>query len=67
MNAYELVSWWERDKQLTEKDRAAIRRARKLDWTEIDEDWAETDAGRYELHNIIMSKYHYEEYQAGME
>lgn len=30
----------------TPKDKEAIAKARSLDWTEIDEDWAETEAGR---------------------
>lgn len=67
MDAFELISWWEREKMLTEKDKKAIDRARKADWTEIREDWAETEVGRYEIHDIIVSKYLYDEYQAGME
>ena len=61
------MPWWEREKLLTRTDREAIGKARECDWTEIDEDWAETEAGRYELHNIIVSKYHYDEYKSGFE
>lgn len=61
-----LMHWWEREKLLTEKDKEAIRRARQTCWEEISEDWAETEAGRYELHHIIMTKYHNDEYRAGM-
>lgn len=53
--------------ELTQKDKAAIARARKSDWTEISEDWAETEAGRMELHYIITSKYHADEYNTGLE
>lgn len=55
------MTWWEREKLLTKQDKDAISRAKKSDWTEIDEDWAETDAGRYEIHQIIISKYHDDE------
>lgn len=67
MSIVELIDRWERDKLLTEKDRAAIARARQSDWTEIDENWAETEAGRYEIHQIAISKYHYDEYREGMQ
>lgn len=60
------MNWWEREKLLTEKDKAAIERAKSLDSGEIDEDWAETEAGREELHLIAIRKYRYEEYQAGI-
>jgi len=61
-----LLPWWMRERMLTPKDREAIARAERTDWPQISEDWAETEAGRVELHNIIMRKYHYEEYCAGM-
>ena len=51
---------------LTEKDKRAIEKAQASDWTEIEEDWAETEAGREELHRITMRKYHREERFAGM-
>ena len=57
----ELMPWWVR-----EKDKEAIRKARSLRWTDIDESSAETEEGRYELHRIVMDKYHREEYAAGL-
>ena len=60
------MPWWEREKLLTPKDKEAINRAKQSDWTMIEEDWAETEAGRLEVHDIMMSKYHREEYQAGI-
>ena len=61
------MPWWEREKLLTPKDKEAIRKAKSCsDWTEIDENSAETEAGRYELHDIIMRKYHREEFRVGM-
>lgn len=65
MNVAEL-DWWEREKLFTTKDYEAIRKARMTPWQEIDESWAETEAGRMELHDIIMRKYHDEEFLAGM-
>lgn len=67
MSITELVDRWELEKLLTDRDREAISRARDCDWTEIDEDWAETELGRKELHDIIVTKYHDEEFRAGME
>lgn len=61
---YSAMPWWEREKTLTEKDREAIRRAVYADWADIDEASAETEAGRYELHRIKMTKYHNEEFLA---
>lgn len=58
--------WWEREELLTDKDKEAIREAKEKAWTEIDENAAETEAGRYELHNIIIRKYHNEEFYAGL-
>lgn len=60
------LPWWEREKLLTEKDRVAIREAKDADWMDIDENAAETEAGRYELHCIVTRKYHNEEYLAGL-
>jgi len=67
MSLPEIMQWWERQQLLTDQDREAIERARDLDWSEIDEDWAETELGRQELHNIIISKYHDEEFGAGIQ
>ena len=53
------LPWWEREKMLTPKDKEAIAEG-------LDEDCAETEAGRYELRSIKMRKYHDEEYSAGM-
>lgn len=60
------LPWWEREKLLTEKDKQAIQRAINCHYADIDEDWAETEAGRVEIHSIIMRKYHNEEYIAGL-
>lgn len=51
---------------LTAKDQQAIEKARASDWTEIDEGWAETEAGKEEVHRIKMRMYHREERIAGM-
>lgn len=61
-----LLPWWEREKLFTPKDKEAIQRAINSYYADIDEDWAETDAGRAELHSIIMRKYHNEEFLAGL-
>ncbi len=58
------MMWWEEERLLTEKDKAAITLAKSQDWTEIDEASAETVVGRKRLHDIRMRKYHYEEYKA---
>lgn len=63
----ENLPWWERDKLLTDKDRAAIDTARGQDWTEIDLFSAETIAGRVELNLIFSRKFHRDEYAAGMD
>ena len=65
MNVRDLP-WWEREGMLTEKDKEAIRSAKRSDWTDIDENLAETEAGRYELHSIKMRKFHKEEQRADM-
>ena len=62
----ENLPWWEREKLLTAKDKEAIQRAIHARWTEISEDWAETELGREELHHIILRKYHQEEEMAGI-
>jgi len=61
------LPWWEREKMLTDKDRAAIDEAKKQDWTEIKNVTAETPAGRIEIKSIKFRKYCREEYAAGME
>jgi hypothetical protein len=51
---------------MNEHDKRLVEKAQKLDWTLIDENEAETAEGRYELHNIIMRKYHHDELKADM-
>ena len=63
----ESIPWWEEEKLLTEKDKAAIERARATIWEDIDEDWAETEIGRKRVHDIVMRKYHHDEMKAGIE
>lgn len=58
------LPWWEREELLTPKDKEAMARAEAGQWENIEEDWAETPAGHYELKNIISRKRHYEEYMA---
>jgi len=53
--------WWEREALYTRKDRDAIERAECSRWEDIDEDWAETEAGRIEVHDIKMRKFHHDE------
>ena len=60
------LPWWEREKLLTERDRQAIQLAIHTYYADIDEGWAETEAGKNELHSIIMRKYHQEEFKAGI-
>ena len=60
------MPWWEREKLLTDADKRAIQKAIYARWEDIDEDTAETDAGRYEMHRIAMQKYHAEEFNAGI-
>lgn len=60
------LNWWEREKLLTPRDREAVSRAQSSSWEDIDENWAETDAGRYEVHVICTRKYHKAEAAAGM-
>lgn len=62
----EMMDWWEREQMLTEQDKEAVARARGCDWTEISEDWAETELGRQVIHEIIISKYHDDELQSDM-
>lgn len=51
---------------LTEHDKELIEQARHQWWEDIREEDAETEEGRAELHRIAISKYHYDEYKAGM-
>ena len=54
---------------LTEKDKRLIEEAYKVPYTEwylIDENAAETPEGKERLHSIASSKYHTEEYYAGL-
>lgn len=51
---------------MTTKDQQAIEKAKASNWTEIDEGWAETEAGREEVHRIKMRKYHKDELMAGL-
>lgn len=60
------LQWWERVKLFTAKDYEAIRRARETPWEEIDPDWAETEAGRYEVDSIRRDKMFYDEFQSGI-
>lgn len=60
------MMWWEEERLLTDRDRAAIDKARTQDWTEIDEDTAETEIGKRRLHEMAMWKYHRDEANAGM-
>ena len=60
------MTWWEREKLLTPKDREAIQKAIYARWEDIDENSAETDAGREEIHRIRTRKYHDAEFSAGM-
>ena len=66
MEAIANMPWWEREKHLTDKDREAIQRAIYAPWEEIDPDWAETEAGRWELDRIRSRKYHQDEAKAGI-
>lgn len=51
---------------MTEHDKALVEKARGMCWEDINEEDAETEEGRAELHRIIMRKYHYDEWKAGM-
>ena len=54
---------------LIEKDKKLIEEAYKVPYTEwylIDENVAETPEGKERLHSIASSKYHTEEYHAGL-
>lgn len=62
----QLLQWWEVEKLLTEKDKQAISRAKGLHYGEIDENEADTVHGRKILKDMILQKYHNEEFSAGM-
>ncbi len=51
---------------MTEHDKLLVEKAEHMCWEDIDENAAETEEGRWRLHRIIMRKYHYDEWQAGM-
>lgn len=51
---------------MNEHDKALVASARQMRWEDINEDEAETVEGRSVLHDIIMHKYHYDEYKCGM-
>ena len=54
------------DKPIPEHDQELINKARSQRWEEIDEDAAETEDARTILHDIIIHKYHREEYRFGV-
>lgn len=58
--------WWERERLLTDKDWEAIDKALGQYYADIDEESAEMIHGREILHEIIMRKYHAEEFSAGI-
>ena len=60
------MPWWERERLFTDADRKAIKKAIYSRWEDIDEDSAETEAGRAELHSIIMRKFRHDEFQSQM-
>lgn len=60
------MPWWQREKLLTEKDRAAISEARRSRWEDIDEESADTEAGRIEIRYIQLRKMHAAEARCGM-
>ena len=49
---------------MTQHDQQLIEQARNSRWEDIDETKAETPEGRKEIHRIMMSGYHREEYKA---
>ena len=51
---------------LTQHDKELIAKARRMRWEDINEDEAETQEGWQELHDIAVSKYHDDEFLAGM-
>ena len=60
------MNWWERERLLTDRDKEAIEKARGQYYADIDEESAETVHGREILREIIMRKYHAEEFSAGI-
>ena len=60
------LQWWEREKLLIDKDREAIQKAIYSRWEDIDENSAETEAGRYEIQSIRSQKRHTAEWLAEM-
>lgn len=62
-----MMYWWEEEKLLTERDRAAIEEARGQHYGNIDENAAETELGRRYLRDMALRKYHREEFSAGLD
>ena len=60
------IPWWKRETLFTQKDKEAISRARRTPWEDIKESWAETEAGKLELRDMIRRKFHMAEASAGM-
>ena len=60
------MMWWEEERLLTAKDKAAISKAKGQHYSEIDEDSAETILGKKRIHDIAFRKYLDEEYRAGL-
>ena len=61
-----MMYWWEEERFLTQKDKEAIARAKVQRWEDIDENSAETEIGRLRLRQIVMRKYHTDEFNADM-
>lgn len=60
------MPWWQREKLLTEKDKEAISEARRSRWEDIEEERADTEAGRIEIRYIQLRKMHAAEARCGM-
>lgn len=52
---------------LPDSDKELIEKALGQRWEDIDEDKASTRLARKILHDIAITKYHLDEYKAGME
>jgi len=63
---YNNLFWWDQEKLYTDKDRDAFAIAKRQGWPDIDPGTAETDAGRYHLEDMIITKYHNEEHRCGI-
>lgn len=53
--------YFDTPQHLPEHDRKLIDAAHRQRWEEIDEDAAETEEGKYVLHEIAIRKYHLDE------